>query len=75
MGAYFSKENSLSVRFNLSIGQNYSNEAVKVFLNLRKILGVGLVKLEFYSKDIAHVRYTVNNTKDIFLYVLPSFSL
>lgn len=75
MGAYFPKENNLSIRFLFSIGQNYSNEALNVFLNLKKILGVGRVKLEFNSKNQAHIRYTVSNTKDIMSKVLPYFSL
>jgi len=75
MGAYFPKENSLSLRFSFSIGQNYSAEALKVFLNLQKVLGVGKVKVEFNSKDQPHVRYIISNTKDIILKVLPYFSL
>lgn len=73
MGAYFSKENSLNIRFLFSIGQNYSSEALNVFLSLQKILGVGNIKLEFYDKP--HIRYTVGNTRDIILKVLPYFSL
>lgn len=73
MGVYFPKEDSLRVRFNFSIGQNYSIEAVKVFSSLKKILGVGLIKLDFDLKDQAHVRYVISNTKDIFL-ILPYFS-
>lgn len=75
MGAYFKNDNSLSVRFSFSIGQNYSREALNVFLNLQKILSVGKVKLEFNSKDQPHIRYTVSNTKDIMFKVLPYFSL
>jgi len=75
MGAYFPKENSLSIRFYFSIGQNYSSEALKVFLILRKVLNVGNVKLEFNSKDQPHIRYTVSNTKHIMVKVLPYFSL
>jgi hypothetical protein len=75
MGAYFARENSLAIRFYFSIGQNYSPEALNVFLNLQKVLGVGRVKLEFYSIDKAHVRYIVSNTNDIIFKVLPYFSL
>ena len=75
MGAYFYKYNSLAIRLSFSIGQNYSAEALNVFLNLQKILGVGKVKLEFDSKDKPNVRYTVNNTKEIIFKVLPYFSL
>jgi hypothetical protein len=49
MGAYFPKENSLTIRFSFFIRQNYSPEALNVFLNLQinlqKMLGVGKVKL------------------------------
>lgn len=75
MGAYFPKKNSVSIRFLFSIGQNYSSEALKIFLNLQKILGVGKVKLEFNSKNQPYVRYIVSNTKDIIFKVLPYFSL
>jgi hypothetical protein len=75
MGAYFTKENSLNIRFLFSIGQNYSPEALNVFLNLQKVLNVGKIKLEYNSKDQLHIRYTVSNTKDIMLKVLPYFSL
>ncbi len=75
MGAYFPRENSLSIRFSFSMGQNYSSEAVKVFLNLKKVLGVGAIKLEFDSKNQVHIRYVVSNTKEIFIFVLPYFSL
>lgn len=74
-GAYFSKEKSLAIRFIFSIGQNYSSEALNVFLNLQKILGIGRVKLEFNSRDQPHVRYVVSNTEDIISKVLPYFSL
>jgi hypothetical protein len=74
-GAYFVKEDSLNVKFLFSIGQNYSPEALNVFLNLQKILDVGNIKLEFNSKGQPHVRYKVSNTKDIIGKVLPYFSL
>jgi hypothetical protein len=73
-GAYFVRENSLAIRFSFSIGQNYSKKALNIFLDLQKLLGVGRVKLEFYSIDKAHVRYIVSNTKDIIFKVLPYFS-
>jgi LAGLIDADG endonuclease len=74
-GAYFSKENSLAIRFYFSIGQNYSSEALNILLDLQKVLSVGKVKLEFNSKDKPHIRYVVSNTKDIIFKVLPYFSL
>jgi hypothetical protein len=49
-GTYYSKTNSLKMRFSFSIGQNYSPEAFNVFLPLQKILDVGNVKLDFNSK-------------------------
>ena len=63
------------MRFLFSIGQNYSPEALNVFLNLQKILGVGKVKLEFNSKNQSYIRYRVSNTEDIFYKVLLYFSL
>jgi hypothetical protein len=75
MGAYFPRENSLTIRFYFSIGQNYSIEALNILLNLQKVLNVGRVKLEFSSIDKAHIRYVVSNTKDIIFKVLPYFSL
>lgn len=74
-GAYFSKEGSLAIRFYFSIGQNYSSEALNIFLDLQKVLGIGKVKLEFNIKDKPHIRYIVSNTKDIIFKVLPYFSL
>src|SRR5208282_2397593 len=56
IGAYFPKEDSLAIRFNFSIGQNYSSEALNIFLELQKILSVGKIKLEFNSKDKPHIR-------------------
>src|SRR5579862_2264123 len=75
IGAYFPKEGSLAIRFYFSIGQNYSSEALNLFLNLQKVLGVGKVKLEFNSLEKAHIRYMVSNTKDIIFKILPYFSL
>jgi hypothetical protein len=75
IGAYFVKEESLKIRFSLSLGQNYSPEALDVLLNLQKILGVGKIKLEFNSKGKPHIRYIVTNTQDIFNIVIPYFSL
>jgi hypothetical protein len=75
LGAYFVKIDSLRVKFLFSIGQNYSAEALNVFLSLQKILNVGLVKLEFNSKNQPHIRYCVSNTKDILDKTLPYFSL
>ena len=75
MGVYYSKIDSLRVRFLFSLGQNYSPEALNIFLNLKKILNVGIIKLEFNSQGKAHLRYNVSNTKDIFDKVLPYFSL
>ena len=75
MGAYFAREDSLAIRFSFSIGQNYSAEALNIFLNLQKVLNVGRVKLEFYALNKVHVRYTVSNTRDIIFKVLPYFSL
>lgn len=74
-GAYFRKKEDLNVYFSFSIGQNYSPEALIVFLNLQKILGVGTIKLEFNEENKAHIRFIVSNTKDIFEKVLPYFSL
>jgi hypothetical protein len=74
-GAYFIKENSLAIRFYFSIGQNYSSEALNIFLDLQKLLSVGKVKLEFNEKYQPHVRYIVSNTNDIIFKVLPYFSL
>jgi hypothetical protein len=73
-GVYFTKKESLSVSFWFSLGQNYSPEAVNVLLNLKKILNVGRIKLEFNSQGKAHVRYVVSNTIDIFDTVVPYFS-
>src|ERR1700733_6152931 len=73
MGAYFPKDNSLSVKFYFTIAQNYSNEALNVLLNLQKVLNIGKVKLEFNSKDQAHLRYIVSNTRDVIFKVLPYF--
>ncbi len=75
MGAYFKKKESLSIRFNFSIGQNYSPEALDVLLNLQKILGIGKIKLELSMKNQLHIRYKVSNTEDIFNKVIPYFSL
>jgi hypothetical protein len=75
MGAYFPKENSLSIRFIFSIGQTYSPEALNVFLNLQKVLGLGKIRLEFNSNNQPHIRYIVTNTKDLIFKVLPYFSL
>lgn len=75
IGAYFIKEDSLAIRFYFSIGQNYSSEALNLFLGLQKVLGVGRVKLEFNSLEKAHIRYVVSNTKDIIFKVLPYFHL
>lgn len=75
IGAYFSKEDSLAIRFYFSIGQNYSSEVLNIFLDLQKLLSVGRVRLEFNSKDQPHVRFIVNNTKDIIFNILPYFSL
>jgi|SRR5208282_1164441 len=75
IGAYFPKEDTLAIRFYFSIGQNYSSEALNIFLNLQKLLNVGRIKLEFNPKDQPHVRYIVSNTKDIIFKVLPYFSL
>jgi len=75
MGAYFPKDNSLSVKFYFTIAQSYSSEALNVLLNLQKVLNIGKVKLEFNSKDQAHLRYIVSNTKDVIFKVLPYFSL
>lgn len=74
-GVYFSKKDSLKVNFLFSLGQNYSPEALNVFLNLQKILKVGNIKLEFNSQGKSHIRFNVSNTKDIFEKVLPYFSL
>jgi len=41
-GVYFVKKESLNVKFLFSIGQNYSAEALNVFINLQKILNVEL---------------------------------
>jgi hypothetical protein len=75
MGAYFPKDNSLSVKFYFTIALNYSSEALNVLLNLQKVLNIGKVKLEFNSKDQAHLRYIVSNTKDVIFKVIPYFSL
>ena len=75
MGAYFPKENSLSIRFIFSIGQTYSLEALNVFLNLQKVLNLGKIRLEFNSNNQPHIRYIVTNTKDLIFKVLPYFSL
>ena len=74
-GAYFLKEDSLNLNFLFSIGQNYSPEALKVFLNLQKILKTGSVRLSFNSKGVPHIRYIVSNANIIFDRVLPYFSL
>jgi hypothetical protein len=74
-GVYFVKKDSLNVKFLFSIGQNYSPEALNVFLNLQKILNVGRVKLEFSSEGKPHIRYIVSNTYDIVGKILPYFSL
>ncbi len=75
VGVYFAKKESLRVNFLFSLGQNYSPEALNVFLNLQKILKVGSLKLEFNLQGKPHIRYNVSNTKDIFDKVLPYFSL
>jgi hypothetical protein len=75
MGAYFPKKYSLRIVFYFSIGQNYSPESFDVFLSLQKILGIGKVKLEFGSKDVPHIRYTITNREDIFNIAIPYFLL
>jgi hypothetical protein len=75
LGVYFVKIDSLKVKFLFSIGQNYSPEALDVLLSLQKILNVGVVKLEFNSKNQPHIRYYVSNTKEIIYKTLPYFSL
>jgi len=75
LGAYFINKKSLQLRYSFSIGQNYSIEALNVFLSLQKILNVGRVKLEFNKLGRAHIRYQCTNTKDICNIIIPYFSL
>lgn len=75
MGAYFPKKDSLKIVFYFSIGKNYSPESLDVLLSLQKILSIGRVKLEFGSKGVPHIRYTITNTEDIFNIAIPYFSL
>jgi hypothetical protein len=75
MGAYFPKKESLRVVYNFAIGQNYSPEALDVFLDIQKTLGVGKIRLDFHPKYKAHIKYVVSNTEDIFNVVIPYFSL
>ena len=41
MVAYFAREGSLAIRFSFCIGQNYSTEALNIFLNLQEVFNVG----------------------------------
>ena len=61
--------------YSFSIGQNYSNEVLNVFLSLQKILRVGKVKLEFNKLNKPHIRYICTNTESIFNIIIPYFSL
>lgn len=72
-GVYFPLKNSLRVVYYFSIGQNYSPESALLFLQLKSILGVGTIKIILNSSGTVHIRYVVNNIKDIFEKILPYF--
>jgi hypothetical protein len=75
MGAYFPSKESLRVVFYFSIGQNYSPEALNLFLSLQKVLGIGRISLVFGGNNKPHIRYIVSKTEDIFSIVIPYLSL
>ena len=75
-GAYFSSIDSLKVKFNFSIGQNYSKQAAILFLRLQAFLGgIGRIKIDYTTSSKIHIRYVIYNTQEIFEKAVPYFNL
>ena len=72
LGAYFQSKGSLNLKPNFAIGQNYSKEAVILFLQLQHVLGgIGYLKLELSNTGSVHVKFVVTKATDILNIVIP----